>query len=214
MPGNVKTRPYNSPRRQEQAAATRDAILEAAGRLFRERGYAATTIATIASEAGVAVKTVYLAFETKAGILRALWNRSLRGDDLDIPVGQRGWYLEALEERDPTKQLELNARNSVAVKERVADVVLTIRQAAPIEPEIAALWERIQTEFHARQRDIVASVAKHGGLRKGLTVDRATDIVWAVNHPDIWHLLVRERGWTPEEYERWSLAIVRSELLA
>lgn len=213
MADNVKARPYNSPRRQEQAAATRDAILVAAGALFAEHGYAATTIAAIAGEAGVAVKTVYLAFETKAGILRALWNRSLRGDDEDVPVGQREWYREVLEERDPVKQLELNVRNSLAVKMRIADVLLTIRQAAPVDPEIAALWDRIETDFHAHQRTIVEAMAKNGGLRKGLTVDRATDVLWALNHPDVWHLLVRERGWTADEYGRWFLDSARTALL-
>lgn len=213
MTENVKTRRYNSPRRQEQAAATRDAILTAAGRLFVDQGYAATTIAAIAREAGVAVKTVYLAFETKAGVLRALWNRSLRGDDVDVPVGQRDWFREVLEERDPEKQLDLNVRNSMAVKNRIADVLLTIRQAAPVDPEIAALWERIEADFHAHQRAIVEQVAKNGGLRKGLSVDRATDILWTLNHPDVWHLLVRERGWTPDEYADWFRASVRAALL-
>src|SRR5215217_4210057 len=92
----VKTRPYNSPRRREQAAATRRQILDAAQRLFERQGYAATTMAAIAAEAGVATKTVYLAFETKSGVLRALWHLLLRGDDEDRPVADRAWYQEVL----------------------------------------------------------------------------------------------------------------------
>ena len=72
-------RPYESPRRREQAAATRLEILEAAQRLFERDGYAATTMAAVAAEARVALKTVYIAFETKSGVLRALWNLRLRG---------------------------------------------------------------------------------------------------------------------------------------
>jgi AcrR family transcriptional regulator len=213
MAGKVKTRPYNSPLRQEQAAATRDAILDAAARLFGERGYAATPIAAIAREAGVALKTVYLAFDTKAGVLRALWNRALRGDDSDLPVAQQQWYREALEEPDPVKQLELNARNSRAAKLRIADILLMIRQAAPSDADIAELWDRIQSDFHANQRAIVERIAKNGGLRKGLGVDEATDLLWTLNHPDVWHLLVRERGWTPEQYEEWFYASARAALL-
>src|ERR671922_132699 len=89
----VKTRRYESPRRREQAAATRRAILDAAQRLFERDGYAATTMAAIAAEANVALKTVYVAFETKSGVLRALWHLRLRGDEEDLPVGERAWII-------------------------------------------------------------------------------------------------------------------------
>src|SRR5215216_4452283 len=98
MAERVKTRPYNSPRRRAQAAATRREILDAAQRLFERQGYAATTMAAIAAEAGVALKTVYVAFDTKSGVLRALWNMLLRGDVGDAPVGERSWYREVVEE--------------------------------------------------------------------------------------------------------------------
>src|SRR4051812_216340 len=103
----VKTRRHNSPRRREQAAATRREILEAAQRLFERDGYAATTVAAIATEAHVASKTVYLAFETKSGVLRALWNMLLRGDTGDAPVAERSWYREVVEEPGPERQLRL-----------------------------------------------------------------------------------------------------------
>src|ERR671915_453346 len=118
MAERVKTRPYNSPRRREQAEATRRAILEAAQRLFERQGYAATTMAAIAAEAGVALKTVYVAFETKSGLLRALWHLLLRGDEDEAPVRERRWYREVLDEPDPERQLRMNARNSRAVKAR------------------------------------------------------------------------------------------------
>jgi AcrR family transcriptional regulator len=209
----VKTRRYNSPRRREQAAATRTAILEAAERLFEQRGYAATTIAAIAAEAEVASKTVYLAFETKAGVLRALWNKQLRGDLEDIPIPEREWYRETVEEPDPERQLRLNARNSRAIKTRIGSVAEVIRTAAPAEPELAALWDRMEAEFHAAQGAIVESLAEKKALRRGLDVERATDILWTLNHPDVWQLLVRERGWTPEEWERWFADTACSQLL-
>src|ERR671935_1013059 len=98
MAERVKTRRYDSPRRREQAAATRREILEAAQRLFERQGYAATTMAAVAAEAGVALKTVYVAFETKSGVLRALWNMLLRGDNDELPVAEQEWYRRVLEE--------------------------------------------------------------------------------------------------------------------
>src|SRR3954470_2213535 len=191
MPERVKNkRRYDSPRRREQAAGTRREILQAAQRLFEDQGYAATTMAAIASEAGVALKTVYVAFETKSGLLRALWNLLLRGDQDELSVAEQPWYLEVLGEPDPERRLRLNARNSREVKLRIGAVIEVIRTAAPIDPDIDALWDRIQTEFHANQRAIVASLAEKNALAPGLDVDRAADILWTLNHPDLWQLLV------------------------
>src|ERR687886_2924675 len=101
MTSDVKSkRPYESPRRRAQAEATRRDILDAAQTLFEANGYAATTMADIATEAGVALKTVYLAFETKSGVLRALWHLALRGDEDPAPVPERPWYREVLDEPD------------------------------------------------------------------------------------------------------------------
>ena len=134
-------RRYDSRRRREQAAATRRQILEAAQRLFERQGYAATTMAAIAAEAGVAGKTVYLAFETKSGVLRALWNLLLRGDQEDVPIADRRWYREVLDEPDPERQLRLGAANARPVKERIGGVTEVIHAAAPIDPDIDALLD-------------------------------------------------------------------------
>jgi AcrR family transcriptional regulator len=214
MPEPVKAkRRYDSTRRRAQAAATRADILDAAQRLFEQRGYAATSMEAIAAEAGVALKTVYVAFETKSGLLRALWHLLLRGDEDDVPVGERAWYREVVEEPDPRRQLRLNARNSRRVKERAGALLGVIRSAAAADPDIEALWSRIQGDFYGVQRPIVEALYKKKALRAGLDVTRATDILWTLNHPDVWHLLVRERGWTPDEYERWFGDTTCSQLL-
>ncbi|HEX4760633.1 MAG TPA: TetR family transcriptional regulator [Thermoleophilaceae bacterium] len=205
MADAVKTRAYNSPRRREQAAATRRQILDAAQKLFERQGFGATTMATIASEAGVALKTVYVAFETKSGVLRALWNLLLRGDDEDVPVAERAWYREVLEEPDPAKTLRLNARNARRVKERVGGVLGVIREAAPLDPDIAALWDRIESDFYDNQRTVLCSI--------GLDADAAADVLWTLNHPDVWLLLVGRRGWTPEQWERWFADTACAQLL-
>ena len=208
------TRRYDSPRRRQQASATRRDILRAAQRLFEEEGYATTTMAAVAAEAGVALKTVYVAFETKSGLLRALWHLLLRGDDENQPVGERGWHLEVIDEPDPERQLRLNARNSRAVKERAGALLGVIRNVAPADPDIGALWSRIQTEFYDLQRQIVESLADKGALAPGLDVTRATDILWTLNHPDVWRLLAGERGWTAERYEQWFGDTTCAQLLA
>ena len=214
MPGPANSkRSYNSPRRREQAAETRREILGAAQRLFEQQGYAATTIAAIATEAGVALKTVYVAFQTKSGVLRALWNLLLRGDRDDVPVADQEWYRAVLDEPDPERQLRLNAHNSSTGKLRIGAIVEVIRSAAPTDPDIDALWSRIQADYRANQRAIVESLQQKQALRRGLDVDLAADILWTINHPTVWQLLVRERGWTPDQYERWCADAASSQLL-
>ncbi len=214
MADRVKPRrSYHSPRRQQQAAATRQAILEAAQRLFERDGYPATTMEQVAAEAGVALKTVYVAFATKSGLLRALWDLRLKGDQDEAAVAERPWYREVVEEPDPERQLRRNARNARAVKERIGGVLKVLRSAAPVDPDAAALWELIGRDFYENQRVIVASLHAKGALRPGLEVERATDILWTLNHPDVWLLLVGERGWTPGQWERWFADTARAQLL-
>ena len=215
MPEPVKgPRRYESPRRREQAAATRRDILAAARRRFEQDGYAATTMAAVAREAGVALKTVYLAYESKSNLLRELWNVTLRGGGGDAPVGERSWYREVIDEPDPARQLRLNARNARDVRERAGGLLIVIRNAAPIDADTGALWRRIQEQFYANQRTIVESLDDRGALAPGLDVTRAADVLWTLNHPDLWVLLVRERGWSPELFERWSADAACDQLLA
>jgi AcrR family transcriptional regulator len=214
VPDDVKPRrSYDSPRRRAQADATRRDIATAAKRLFERQGYAATTMAAIAAEAGVALKTVYLAFDTKAGVLRAAWNTGLRGGDDELPVQEQEWYREMLAERDPARRLLLNARNSAGGKARIAALAGVIREAAPADAEIGELWARIQTEYRANQRAVVEPLADDGLLAPGLDVERAADILWTINHPNTWQLLVGERGWSPQEYERWAGHAAIAQLL-
>jgi AcrR family transcriptional regulator len=207
------TRRYDSTRRREQAAATRLEILEAAQRLFERDGYVATTMAVVAAEAGVALKTVYLAFETKAGLLRALWHLRLRGDEADVPIAERQWYRDVMAEPDPERQLRLGAHNARLVKERAGKLMRVMRDAAGSDADCAELWRRIQDDFLANQRAVVDTIEVKGALAAGLDAARAADILWTLNHPDVWHLLVGERGWTPAEWEQWFAHTACAQLL-
>jgi AcrR family transcriptional regulator len=166
-------------------------------------------MAAIAKEAGVATKTVYLAFETKSGVLRALWHLLLRGDQDEVPVGDRAWYRELLAEPDPERRLRRVAGYSRAVKERSAALMEVIRRGADADPDVAELWDRIQSDFHGIQRGIVETLP----LRRGLTVDQGADMLWTLNNPDVWQLLVGRRGWTPERWERWFADAAVEQLL-
>ena len=206
-------RRYDSTRRRAQAEATRGDILEAARRRFERDGYAATSMDAIAADAGVALKTIYVAFGTKSGVLRALWNHLLRGGRDDTPVAEQPWYRELIAEPDPERQLRLAFAASREVKLRIAGVLEVIRGAGQVDPETAALWSRIQSEFHANQRVIVESLDRKQALAEGLDVDAATDVLWTINHPNVWQLLVGERGWAPERWERWSADLACAQLL-
>jgi len=207
-------RVYHSPRRREQAALTRQQILEAAQRLFEQQGYAGTAMSAVAAEARVALKIVYLVFETKSGLLRALWDQLLGGADDAVPVVDRPWYREMMAAGDPRQVLELNARNSRLVKSRAAGLMRVIRDAATSDPDAGRLWSLIQNEFHANQETVVRALQDRGALRPALTVERATDILWSLNHPDLWQLLVVHCGWTPEAYESWLGETFCAQLLA
>ncbi len=196
-------RAYNSTRRHAQAEATRRGILESAHRLFVEDGYVATTVEAIAAEAGVSAKTVYDAFATKPGVVRAVWDLRLKGDTDDAPVAVRPWFVEVLEEPDPRRMVALIAHNSVVVKQRIGDVLRVIRSASSVDADSAALWRLITTDFHANQRVLVEAIARRKGLRRGLSVDRATDVLWMLNHPDTWLNLHGDRGWSAKEFEKW-----------
>jgi AcrR family transcriptional regulator len=212
--GGDSPRAYESPRRREQAAQTRARILDSARRLFELHGYTATSMRAIASDAGVASKTVYVAFETKATLLRALWHLALRGDEDSAPVGSRTWFTDVLDEPDPVRQLELNARNSRVVKERVGALMDVLRTAAVADPDIAELWDRIQREFYDNQRTVVRSLQRKKALKAGLGVARASDILWTLNHPDVYRLLVGDRTWTAAHYEEWLARSLVEQLLS
>lgn len=208
-----RTRTYNSPRRQQQAAATRQAILEAADRLLLRDGYPATTMEAIAHEAGVSLKTVYLPFSTKGGLLRAVWDLRLKGDQSDAPIVDSDWFREVINETDAVRKLQLNARGFGTVKSRVGGMFAAIRGAAEVDADCRELWELIQSDFHDLQAMVVKSIQRSGALRPGLTARQATDILWTLHHPDVWMLLVEQRGWSPASYESWLAEASCAQLL-
>lgn len=207
-----RTRRYNSPRRREQAAQTRRAILDAARWLFERDGYAATSVPVIAAEAGVALKTVYVVFETKANLLRSLWNEHFAGEEADVPVTRRAWYREMIEEPGDQRQLRLLAAHSRLAKTRSGPLMEVIRDAAAIDDDIARLWDEIEAKLVSVARAVVEKLHDKGALVPGLDVGVAADILWTVTHPSVWRLL-GERGWSPDQYEEWLGRTLGAQLL-
>lgn len=214
MPESVKPRSYNSPLREQRAQQTRKAILDAAERLFIADGYVRTRLPDVAAEAGVSLATVKLVFGTKTNLLLDLWHRTLAGGvDDQIPVADRDWSRKQYEIDDPVEKLRIAAANGVMVKQRIATLFQVIETAGVVDPEIAELWSRMGSEFYANVRRLVEDLRKRGQLRPGLSVGQATDVMWTLNHPRTYLLLVHERGWSPKRYQKWLAEAMERELL-
>ena len=210
----VKTRrSYDSPRRREQARATRRAILEAARELFIERGYVATTIDAIAGDADVSPETVYAVFGTKRALLSELIDISIAGDGDAPPVLEQGWVQEMRDEPDPRRQLSILARNGRSILERRAPIDEVVRGAAAADPDIAALWQRGKAQRFAGQRELLRIIVGETGPRARIDLETGADILYAIGSPETYLLLVADRGWSSSTFERWYDATLARLLL-
>jgi AcrR family transcriptional regulator len=198
--GPVKRR-YDASRRRQAAARTRAAILQAARQLFSERGYTATPMTAIADRAGVALDTVYATVGRKPELARLLIETAISGTDQAIPAEQRDYVRTIQAAPDAETKIAVYAAAITAIAPRMALVLDIIQQAAPTEPELAALRTEIDERRAANMRLFVADLAAAASLR--LDQGEAADIVWATNSAEMYQLLVGQRGWTPQRYERF-----------
>lgn len=198
-------RRYHSPRRKAQSEQTRVKVVEAAHRVFLERGYVGATIPQIAAQAGVAVETVYRAAEGKAGLLQAAVQAALAGgvERADVPVVQRPGIRRVIEETDPRRQLALYAGTQPGVWSRVAPLLRVLEAAAPGDPKLRALRDQHAQQRLAGLRDFAALLAERGALRRGLSAEQAADIIWTVCAQANYDALVTSRGWSHDEYRDW-----------
>ena len=202
--GEVKApRPYDSALRQEQARQTRARILDAAERLFAERGYATSTVEAIASAAGVAVDTVYAGFGTKRGLLSALMDVRVGGDDKPIALLDRRGPQAVRTEPDQRRQLEAFAKDISSIIERARPVDDIMRGAAAVDPEVAALRARLQEQRFQNLLKFVSWVTANGPLRGAMDEETGTAIVWSLTSPEMHRLLRVERAWTAQQYTEW-----------
>jgi AcrR family transcriptional regulator len=202
----VKPRAYNSPERDERANATRRRILEAAAKLFAERGFAGVTMRGIAHDAAVSLATVYLYFPGKPALVAGLVDEVVSSGDLSVE------RVEA--EAAPVEQLRTAAHIIRMLNERSWLVVSILRSAHGIDDELSDAWRLWQLgHLHAVQRAITA-LEHTGALRAGLMPEDAVDIAYALAGTDVYRALVRERGWSHDRYEAWLLDVAQRELLS
>jgi AcrR family transcriptional regulator len=196
-------RRYDASRRQEQARQNRRIVLDVANRLFVEHGYARTTVAAVAAEAGVSVETVYKAFTNKPGLAKAVFDVAVVGDDEDVPMLQREMVARNAAEPDPRRKLTYYGEHIVQVAPRISPILLVVRDAAATDPGAAELWEQLQAERLTGMTAFATHLDEGGFLREGVTRDEARDVLWTHNSVELWDLLVRQRGWTDERFGTW-----------
>jgi AcrR family transcriptional regulator len=196
----VGKRSYHSPRRAEQAAATRDAILVAARQLFVSAGYRATTIAEIAERARVSVDTVYATVGRKPALLRELVETSISGTGQAVPAEQRDYVAQMRAAGTAREAIAIYAQAITGIQQRLAPVFLALRDAATADGDSAALWTEISGRRAMNMRRLAGDLRAKGGVRGDLSDDRIADIIWSMNSAEFWLLLVRERDWTPDQF--------------
>ena len=213
MSETVNPRRYESALRREQAAATRARIVRAAAELFAAQGYTQTSIEQIAARAGVARPTVYTAFTGKPALLKQALDLLLAGDDAPVPVKDRPWFAELLNQRDPRRLLEIEARNDRMINERVAALQEAVRNASATDDDIAELYATLKQQRRIGARIAAETLAALGPLRDDLDLDTATDILWLLKDPALSTALVGDRGWPPERYQAWLARTMQASLL-
>jgi AcrR family transcriptional regulator len=206
-------RRYESPMREEAALETRRRIRAAAGRLFVEQGFVATTMRQVAEAAGVAERTAYTAFPTKAQLFQEVVGVAIVGDELPVAVADRDEFRASLHAPDPRRALELLVDYSAELLERAGDLIMTAEQSSGADPDM----RRFSAEGAAATRSNMATRARalagRGDLRPGLDERHAADILYALASPYLHHLLRRRCGWSADEYRAWLLDTLVAGLL-
>jgi AcrR family transcriptional regulator len=204
--------PEDVKRGQARTRLARRAVAAAARTLFLERGYGATTIEAISDRADVPAATIYRLFASKVGILKALLDASIAGDDEPVAVQERPDVASLFSEADPVKLLTGFAGVTTAINERTNDAYRVLVDAAGSHPAAAELLATIREQRDSGQRRIARALARNGSLRDGLRERDAADVIHAVMSPEVYRLLVVDRGWTPEKYQAWLASTLVQQL--
>lgn len=207
-------RSYEGSGGQARTRLARAAVVQAAQALFLERGYAATTIEAISNTSDVPPATVYRLFSAKLGILKALLDASIAGDDQSVPLLERGNTRALLADADPIRQMSGFAGICRQINARSAPIYRILLSAAGSDHEAAALLADYTRQRQAGQGQIASALARSGALRPGLKEQDAADIIHALMSPEVYRLLVGERAWSPQRYEQWLTDILTDQLLA
>ncbi len=200
-------------RGQARTRLARRAVVDAARDLFLERGYVATTIDAISERSDVPAPTVYRLFSSKLGILHALLDSSIGGDDQPIPVQQRTEVATLLEEPDARTLLAGFVSIAVAINVRSNDLYQILWSASASDAAAAALFTDYQRQRAEGQGRFARSLTETRALRPGLRERDAADLIHALASPELYRLLVTDKGWAIDRYERWLLDTLTAQLL-
>jgi TetR/AcrR family transcriptional regulator, regulator of autoinduction and epiphytic fitness len=208
-----RRRPYSGTGGQARTRLARAAVVQAARTLFLEYGYAATTIEAISDLSDVPTATVYRLFSSKLGILKALLDVSVAGDDEGVALEDRPQVRALLADPDPRNQLSGFAGITRGIMARTEPVYRILLSAAGSDPDAAALLAEQTRHRQQGQARIARFLARAGTLRPKLRESEAADIIHALMSPEVYRLLVGDRGWAPERYEQWLKGILIDQLL-
>jgi len=198
---------------QARTRLARAAVVEAARALFLERGYGATTVESISERADVPAATVYRLFSSKLGILEALLDVSIAGDDEAVPVAERPGLAAVARSDEPRQRLEGFVAFASAINDRVAPIYRILVSAAGTDPEAAELLDGLTQQRQRGQRMIARSLARSGALRPGVRERDAADVIHALLSPEVYRLTVVDRGWSGERHRRWVTELLADQLL-
>lgn len=189
-------------------------MVRAAEELFVDRGFGATTIEAVSEASDVPTATVYRLFGSKLGILKAVLDVSIAGDDQDVAVADRAEVRSVLDEQDPAELLAGIVRITLAINGRTSPVYRVLEAAAASEPDARPLLDDLTRQRAQGQRNVARALAERGALRSGLQAADAADIIHALLSPELYRLLVVDRGWTVARFERWLCDLLTAQLLA
>ncbi|MGV9670098.1 TetR/AcrR family transcriptional regulator [Gordonia sp. NPDC003504] len=213
MPGvNSASRGYDSSRRRERARETRRRIVAAATKAFERDGFAAT-IADIAREAEVSPETVYKGFDGKAGLLKEAFDQAIAGDDKPVPIAERPETAVIDAEPDARTKIRMYASVGTERAARVSRLMPVIRAGAAQEPKLARLYDELLGQRLAGMTALATTLMSTGEVRSGITVEHARDVLWTLIAPEVFDMLVIQRGWSLEDYQEWLIRSMTAELL-
>lgn len=196
-------RAYNSTARRLQSEQTRRSILEAARKLFLERGYDGTTIQAIAAEAGVAPETIYAIFGSKLAMLQKILQAGLTGDYKPVSFLEREHIQENLRNPDQKNLIFLFAKDIYQIMTRISPVFTLLRVTARTNPEISVYLKELLEERRQAMNKVVAALQRAGPLRENLSAEQARDTIWALSSAEMFDLLTHDLQYTEEQYVSW-----------
>lgn len=207
-------RTYHSPLRAAQARQTRRAVVASARELFLAQGYAATTIAAVARHAGVSPDTIYGTLGSKIGLLKAVLDVTIGGDDEDVAVLDRAGPQALRAEPDQRRQIALFATGVTGQLERLRPMDDILRGAAAVDPAAAELRADLQLrQRREAMRAFVGWIAANGAFRDGLSEDEGAAIVWTLASPEVHAMLRDVWGWPADRYADWLRDTLTASLL-